>query len=117
MASSGVGWMTFVTKSAAKAALLNLSEFLAREWAPAGVRVNTITPGFFPGEQNRRLLFEETGEPTERGKQILDQTAMARFGEPTELIGAAVFLASNAASSFVTGTDIVVDGGFLSTYL
>ena len=103
--------------SAAKAALLNLSEFLAREWAPAGVRVNTITPGFFPGEQNRRLLFEENGEPTERGKQILDQTAMVRFGEPDELIGAAVFLASNAASSFVTGTDIVVDGGFLSTYL
>lgn len=102
-----------VAYSAAKAALLNLTQFLAREWAP-GVRVNSITPGFFPGEQNRRLLFKEDGEPTDRGQQILGHTPMGRFGEPDELIGAAVFLASGA-SSFVTGTDIRVDGGFLST--
>ena len=104
------------TYSAAKAAVVNLTQFLAREWAP-GVRVNSITPGFFPGEQNRRLLFEENGEPTERGRQILGQTPMHRFGEPEELIGAAVFLASAAASGFVTGTDLKVDGGFLAMSL
>jgi len=76
--------------------------------------VNSITPGFFPGEQNRRLLFEEDGSPTERGQQILSHTPMGRFGEPEELVGAALFLAS-AASSFVTGSDLRVDGGFLST--
>ena len=103
-----------MTYSAAKAAVLNLSNFLAREWATQGVRVNTITPGFFPAEQNRRLLFNEDGSPTPRAKQILDHTPMKRMGEAKELVGAALFLASQAASSFVTGTDIRVDGGFLS---
>ena len=103
-----------VAYSAAKAALLNLSQFLAREWAQAGVRVNTITPGFFPAEQNRALLFNPDGSPTPRGEQILGRTPMHRFGDPAELVGAAVFLASHAASGFVTGTDLRVDGGFLS---
>lgn len=103
-----------VTYSAAKAAVLNLTKFLAREWAAQGVRVNTITPGFFPAEQNRKLLFKEDGSPTARTESIWGHTPMKRFGESRELIGAAVFLASTAASSFVTGTDIVVDGGFLS---
>lgn len=103
-----------VAYSAAKAAVLNLTQFLAREWAPH-VRVNSITPGFFPGEQNRRLLFQDDGEPTDRGRQILSHTPMARFGEADELVGAAVFLAAASASSFVTGTDVRVDGGFLST--
>jgi NAD(P)-dependent dehydrogenase (short-subunit alcohol dehydrogenase family) len=103
-----------VTYSAAKAALLNLSQFLAREWASRGVRVNTITPGFFPAEQNRKLLFNEDGSPTERTKSILGHTPMGRFGEAHELVGAAIFLASPAASSFVTGMDLRVDGGFLS---
>jgi NAD(P)-dependent dehydrogenase (short-subunit alcohol dehydrogenase family) len=102
-----------VTYSAAKAAVLSLTMFLAREWARGGVRVNSITPGFFPAEQNRRLLFKEDGSPTPRAQQILGHTPMNRFGEATELIGAAVFLASPAASGFVTGTDIRVDGGFL----
>jgi NAD(P)-dependent dehydrogenase (short-subunit alcohol dehydrogenase family) len=102
------------TYSAAKAAVLNLSLFLAREWAPKGVRVNTITPGFFPAEQNRMLLFNEDGSPTPRTKSIWNHTPMGRFGEANELIGACVFLASPKASSFVTGTDIRVDGGFLS---
>jgi NAD(P)-dependent dehydrogenase (short-subunit alcohol dehydrogenase family) len=100
--------------SAAKAAVLNLSQFLAREWAPAGVRVNTITPGFFPAEQNRRLLYNEDGTPTARAKTILAHTPMGRFGRAEELAGAAVFLASAKASSFVTGADLRVDGGFLS---
>ncbi|HYE04234.1 MAG TPA: SDR family oxidoreductase [Planctomycetota bacterium] len=99
--------------SAAKAAVLNLSQFLAREWAPHGVRVNTITPGFFPAEQNRRLLFNEDGSPTARAQSILGHTPMKRFGDPEELVGAAVFLASAKAAGFVTGSDIQVDGGFL----
>ncbi|HEX5397748.1 MAG TPA: SDR family oxidoreductase [Verrucomicrobiae bacterium] len=100
--------------SAAKAAVLNLSQFLAREWAPQGVRVNTITPGFFPAEQNRRLLFNDDGTPTARTKAIWGHTPMNRFGESSELVGACIFLASKNASSFVTGTDIRVDGGYLS---
>jgi NAD(P)-dependent dehydrogenase (short-subunit alcohol dehydrogenase family) len=103
-----------VTYSAAKAAVLNLTQFLAREWAPSGVRVNSITPGFFPAEQNRRLLFNEDGSPTPRAQSILGHTPMARFGQSSELIGAAVFLASAKASGFVTGIDLRVDGGFLS---
>ena len=103
-----------VSYSAAKAAVLNLSLFLAREWATKGVRVNTITPGFFPAEQNRRLLFNEDGTPSARTKAIWNHTPMNRFGEAHELIGACVFLASARASSFVTGTDVRVDGGYLS---
>jgi len=103
-----------VTYSAAKAAVLSLTLFLAREWAAKGVRVNSITPGFFPAEQNRALLFNKDGSPTARTQSILGHTPMGRFGESKELVGAAVFLASHAASSFVTGTDIRVDGGFLS---
>lgn len=102
-----------VAYSAAKAAVLNLTQFLAREWAPHGVRVNSITPGFFPAEQNRKLLFNPDGSPTARAAAILGHTPMARFGEASELSGAAVFLASSQASSFVTGADIRVDGGFL----
>jgi len=103
-----------VTYSAAKAAVLNLSQFLAREWAGQGVRVNSITPGFFPAEQNRQLLFRDDGSPSERTKAIWAHTPLNRFGEARELIGAAIFLASSRASSFVTGADIRVDGGFLS---
>ena len=103
-----------VAYSAAKAAVLSLTQFLAREWATSGVRVNSLTPGFFPAEQNRKLLFNEDGSPTARAKQILGHTPMARFGKDEELIGAAVFLASSLASGFVTGSDIRVDGGFLA---
>jgi NAD(P)-dependent dehydrogenase (short-subunit alcohol dehydrogenase family) len=103
--------------SAAKAAVVNLTMFLAREWASKGVRVNSITPGFFPAEQNRKLLFNPDGTPSARTQSIWAHTPMARFGEPRELIGAALFLASHRASSFVTGTDIRVDGGFLAQTL
>jgi len=102
-----------VTYSAAKAAVLNLTMFLGREWAGKGVRVNSITPGFFPAEQNRKLLFNEDGSPTTRTSSIWAHTPMGRFGKPEELAGATVFLASQA-SSFITATDIRVDGGFLS---
>ena len=103
-----------VAYSAAKAAVLNLTQFLAREWAARGVRVNSITPGFFPAEQNRALLFNPDGTPTSRAQSILSHTPMARFGDAGELLGAAVFLASERASSFVTGMDLRVDGGFLA---
>lgn len=111
--SSHVPLSRIVAYSASKAAVISLTQFLAREWAPHGVRANTITPGFFPAEQNRRLLFNEDGSPTARAKAILDHSPMARFGEPTELQGAVVFLASHKASGFVTGIDVCVDGGFL----
>jgi NAD(P)-dependent dehydrogenase (short-subunit alcohol dehydrogenase family) len=103
-----------VSYSAAKAAVLNLTQFLAREWAPRGVRVNSITPGFFPAEQNRKLLFNDDGSPTARTQAIWGHTPMKRFGDAHELVGAAVFLASSKASGFITGADIRVDGGFLS---
>lgn len=103
-----------VAYSAAKAAVLSLTQFLAREWAPSKVRVNSITPGFFPAEQNRKLLFKDDGSPTPRAQSILGHTPMGRFGSAEELIGAAVFLASTRASGFVTGSDIRVDGGFLA---
>ena len=102
-----------VAYSAAKAAVLNLTQFLAREWAQAGVRVNAISPGFFPAEQNRKLLMNDDGSYTERGKQIIDHTPMGRYGRAEELGGAVVWLASDQ-SSFVTGQNIVVDGGFSS---
>ena len=103
-----------VAYSAAKAAVINLTQFLAREWAERGVRVNAISPGFFPAEQNRRLLFNEDGSFTERGGQIIGHTPMARFGESEELAGAVIWLAAKRASSFVTGQNIAIDGGFSS---
>jgi NAD(P)-dependent dehydrogenase (short-subunit alcohol dehydrogenase family) len=93
------------TYSASKAAVHNLSKNLAREWATAGVRVNILAPGFFPAEQNRKVLNPE------RVAQIMGKTPMKRFGEPLELVGATVLLASDAGS-FITGAEIVVDGGF-----
>ena len=104
-----------VAYSAAKAAVVSLTKFLAREWAPRGVRVNSISPGFFPADQNRALLFNPDGSPTARGRQIIEHTPMARFGEPSELAGTVVWLAATKASSFITGQNIVVDGGFMST--
>ena len=103
-----------IAYSASKAAVRSATRFLAREWATKGVRVNSITPGFFPAEQNMRMLLKEDGTPTERGQAIFGHTPMGRFGDPTELAGAAVYLASEKAASFVTGSDIVVDGGFLA---
>jgi NAD(P)-dependent dehydrogenase (short-subunit alcohol dehydrogenase family) len=101
-----------VAYSAAKAAVISLTKFLAREWAGGGVRVNSISPGFFPAEQNRALLFKADGSYTERGGQIIGHTPLGRFGQAHELAGAVVWLAARRASSFVTGQNIVVDGGF-----
>ncbi len=94
------------TYSATKAAVHNLSKNLAREWAPKRVRVNTLVPGFIPAEQNRKILSPE------RVASILGHTPMKRFGEAKELIGATLLLASDAAGGFITGSEIVVDGGY-----
>jgi NAD(P)-dependent dehydrogenase (short-subunit alcohol dehydrogenase family) len=94
---------------AAKSALLSLTRSLAVEWATSGVNVNAIAPGVFRTELNRKLLDE-----TERGRELLMRTPMKRFGRPDELIGAAVLLASDAAS-FITGQCLIVDGGFLAS--
>lgn len=98
--------------SAAKAAVINLTRYLALEWATRGVRVNCISPGFFPAAQNNKLLYQKNGNLTERSTKIISHTPMARFGSAEELAGTIVWLASPHASSFVTGQNIVVDGGF-----
>ncbi|PAV30616.1 gluconate 5-dehydrogenase [Virgibacillus profundi] len=94
------------TYSASKAGVNNVTQFLAREFAPHGIRVNAIIPGFFPAEQNRKILSED------RIASIMGHTPMDRFGEPEELQGAAIYLASDKASGFVTGSLLRVDGGF-----
>jgi NAD(P)-dependent dehydrogenase (short-subunit alcohol dehydrogenase family) len=95
------------TYSATKAAVHNLSKNLAREWAESKVRVNTIVPGFFPAEQNKKVLTPE------RVASIMGHTPANRFGEAHELIGATLLLASEA-SSFMNGAELVVDGGYAS---
>ncbi len=94
------------TYSATKGAVHNLSLNLAREWAPHRVRVNLVVPGFFPAEQNRKVLTPE------RVANIMGHTPMKRFGEARELIGATLLLASDAAGSFITGEELIVDGGY-----
>ena len=95
-----------ITYSASKGAVHNLSLNLAREWAPHRVRVNVLVPGFFPAEQNRKILSPD------RVAAILGHTPAKRFGEARELIGATLLLASDAAGSFITGEELIVDGGY-----
>lgn len=92
--------------SASKAAVVNLTRNVARELAPAGVRVNVLCPGFFPAEQNRAIL------DSQRCEDILRHTPLARFGDPQELIGAVLLLLSAKAGSYITGSTFYVDGGF-----
>lgn len=104
---SGLGPLSRVfTYSASKAAVHNLSKNLAREWAEQKVRVNTLVPGFFPAEQNRKVLNES------RVAAIMGHTPSKRFGEAHELVGATLLLASDRAGSFITGIEMIVDGGF-----
>ena len=96
------------TYSATKAAVLNLTMNLAREWAPQGVRVNALSPGFFPAEQNRKVLTPD------RVAKVLAHSPIARFGSPEELAGVILLMASPRAGSFLTGAHLVIDGGFTS---
>lgn len=105
-ASAGPPLSKAFTYSAAKAAILNLTQNLGREWATSGVRVNAIRPGFFPTDWNRKNFISE-----QRENAILGHTPMARYGEVSELVGGIIYLASDA-SSFVTGSELTVDGGF-----
>jgi NAD(P)-dependent dehydrogenase (short-subunit alcohol dehydrogenase family) len=98
--------------SAAKAAVSNLTQWLAVHMSKVGVRVNAIAPGFFLTDQNRGLLTKADGSPTPRAETILAHTPMGRMGTPEDLVGALLWLASDEASGFVTGTVIPVDGGF-----
>lgn len=105
-ASAGPPLSKAFTYSVAKAGIKNLTQNLAREWAPYNVRVNALRPGFFPTEWSKKNFIT-----TEREKAILGHTPMGRYGDPHELKGAVLWLASDAAS-FVTGAEIAVDGGF-----
>lgn len=97
--------------AASKAGVLNLSRNVAQEFGTKGVRVNVICPGFFPAEQNRKVLTAE------RVDSIMRHTPMKRFGEPDELVGALLLLVSRKAGSFITGTHVNVDGGFTAAWL
>lgn len=105
-ASSGPPLSKVFTYSVAKGGVNQITQFLAREFAPHNVRVNAILPGFFPAEQNRKILTAE------RTDSIMRHTPMKRFGDANELVGAAIYLASDRASSFVTGSILRVDGGY-----
>lgn len=96
----------------AKSAILNLTEWLAVHFGKSGIRCNAIAPGFYAAEQNHALLFNEDGTYTDRAKKIVAGTPMGRFGNPEELIGAALFLASDDAAGFVNGIVLTVDGGY-----
>lgn len=107
-ASSEIPLSKVFTYSISKAGVNNMTKFLAREWAGHQIRVNAILPGFFPAEQNRKILTKE------RTEAIFNHTPMNRFGETDELSGALLWLASEKASAFVTGAVVPVDGGFTS---
>ena len=105
-ASSGPPLSRVFTYSVTKGGVNQITQFLGREFAPYNVRVNAILPGFFPAEQNRKILTDD------RVASIMGHTPMKRFGESSELVGAVVYLASPRAASFVTGSILRVDGGF-----
>jgi NAD(P)-dependent dehydrogenase (short-subunit alcohol dehydrogenase family) len=105
--ASFVAWYDVVAYNVSKMGVLSLTQTLAIEWASVGINVNALAPGVFPTDLNSSVLNN-----TDRGREILIRTPMKRFGRPEELSSAAVFLASDAAS-FITGTTIAVDGGYL----
>ncbi|TWT27761.1 SDR family oxidoreductase [Planomicrobium sp. CPCC 101110] len=103
-----------VAYSAAKASINNFTQWMAVHFAETNLRINAIAPGFFLTTQNRNLLLDQEGNPTARSNKILTATPMKKFGEPGNLLGALLFLADESYSSFVTGTTLAVDGGFMA---
>ena len=104
--SAGPPLSRVFTYSLTKAAVLSLTQNLAREWGTKGIRVNALSPGFFPAEQNKKVLTPD------RVESIMRHTPMARFGSPEELAGGILLLASPTAGSFLTGHNLLIDGGF-----
>ncbi|MBM4075669.1 MAG: SDR family oxidoreductase, partial [Planctomycetes bacterium] len=104
--SAGPPLSRVFTYSLSKAAVLSLTQNLAREWGTKGIRVNALSPGFFPAEQNRKVLTPD------RVESVMRHTPMARFGVPEELAGGILLLASPTAGSFLTGHNLLIDGGF-----
>ncbi|WP_025729392.1 SDR family oxidoreductase [Atopobacter phocae] len=100
--------------SGAKSAISNFTKWLAVYFSKVGIRCNAIAPGFLVTSQNKQLLFNEDGTPSNRAKKILNNTPMERFGKPNELVGAVFFLADEQFSSFVNGVILPIDGGFSS---
>lgn len=98
--------------SAAKAAVSNFTQFMAVHFADVGIRVNAIAPGFFSTNQNKTLLFNEDGSLTARSNKIISHTPLRRFGVPSDLTGALIFLCDEEYSGFITGIILPVDGGF-----
>ncbi|HHU84729.1 MAG TPA: SDR family oxidoreductase [Clostridiales bacterium] len=98
--------------SGAKAAVSNFTQWMAVYFAPVGLRVNAIAPGFFATNQNKALLFNEDGSLTARSNKIISHTPLGRFGTPDDLTGILLFLADEQYSAFVTGIIVPVDGGF-----
>lgn len=105
-ASSEIPLTRVFTYSISKAGIDTMTRYMAREWAPHNIRVNAIKPGFFPAQQNKKILDEE------RVESIMRHTPANRFGKPEELGGTVIWLASEKAASFVTGAIVAVDGGF-----
>lgn len=97
-----------------KAAVVNMTQFLATYLAPAGIRVNAVAPGFFVNERSKKILCTPEGGLTQRGKNIINHTPMERFGEAKELLGCVSWLLDDSNASFVTGITVAVDGGFLA---
>lgn len=96
--------------AASKAGVVNLTRNIAQEFAPRGIRCNALCPGFFPAEQNRKILDEK------RVANIMNGTPMGRYGDPNELVGAAILLLSRNAGSYITGSSVYVDGGFTASW-
>lgn len=99
----------------AKAAIVNLTQWLAVYLAPAGIRVNAVAPGFFVNDRSRKYLMTPEGTLSQRGQNVMAHTPMKRFGEATELIGCVEWLLNDDAAGFVTGITVPVDGGFLAS--
>lgn len=97
-----------------KAAVVNLTQWMATYFAPAGIRVNAVAPGFFVNERSRKILYNPDGSLSMRGQNVMHHTPMERFGEAKELLGSVMWLLDDEKAGFVTGITVAVDGGFLA---